>query len=264
MNTKILIAAATLLVFVSCKKEDSVPVAGGEILRKVTITEPVTNRIGTGQYIYNSQGHLTSIIGTNNVIGNTDTTWTLFTYDAGGHLSSLLVTKNTIGNQYQYDYTSDADGKILTGTGIAMQSNMIVNDYKFVYDAKGRIISDSIFTKNGDLYGYSLLEYDNNDNISGFQDFVMVGSTVSTQGKFTYQYDNKRSPFNKMGKVLYQIAPNANSYFYLSKNNTTVALLDGVPITPGGHFIYQYYSNDLLHMKKADVSNSLVQEFFYE
>jgi hypothetical protein len=264
MKTKILFAATLLLIIGSCKKENIAPVAGGEILSKVTITEPPINRTSTGHYIYNNAGQLTSIIGTNNVIGNTDTTWSLFTYDASGHLSSLLVTNNTTGNQYQYDYTSDATGNIVTSTGIAMQPNMFLTNCKFVYDAKGRIVSDSFFTKNSDLYGYSLLEYDNYDNISNFQDFVIVGSTVSTQGKFTYQYDNKRSPFSKIGKLLYQIAPGAKSYFYLNKNNTTVALLEGVPDTPGGYFVYQYYDNDLLHVQKANATYSLVQEFFYE
>lgn len=263
MKIKIVFAAAVLIITTSCTKENVIPVAGGEILSKITITEPTINRTGTGHYNYNSQGQLISIIGTNN-INTTDTAWSLFIYDAAGHLSSLLVTNNLTGDQYRYDYTSDADGKILTGRGTAMQPNMNLTDCKFVYDAKGRIISDSLFTKNGDLYGYSLLEYDNNDNLLSFQDFVITGSTVFTQGKFTYQYDNKRSPFNKIGKLLYVVAPNANSYFYLTQNNTAVALLDGVPTTPGGHFLYQYYSNDLLHVQKANVSNSLVQEFFYE
>lgn len=92
MKTKILFAVATLLVIGSCKKEDVGPVAGGEILRKVTITEPANNKISVQHYIYNNQGHLTSIIGTNNLIGNTDTAWSLFTYDAGG--AFIITTRN--------------------------------------------------------------------------------------------------------------------------------------------------------------------------
>lgn len=264
MKTNILLLATMLLVIASCKKENVGPVSGGENLTKVIFTIPATNIISTGHYIYNNQGQLTSIIGANDAIGNTDTTWSLFTYDAAGHLSSFLVTNNTTGNQYQFDFTSDAKGRLLSFAAIAMQPNMLVNDCKFVYDIQGRIISDSLFTKSGDLSGYSVLEYDNNGNIAAFQDFVVVGSTVSTQGKFTYQYDNKRSPYDKIGKLLFQIAPNANSYFYLTKNNTTVAMLNGVPITPGGRYVYEYYNNNLLHVQKVNVSNSAIQEFFYD
>jgi hypothetical protein len=263
MKTKILFAAV-LLTAGSCKKEkvESIDV-GGDRLSKVIITEPAINRAGTGNYVYNSQGQLTSIVGTNNQ-NNTDTTWSLFTYNSSGHLSSFLVTNTVTGNQYKYDYTTDADGKVLSGKGTAMQPNMHVDNVKFAYDAKGRIISDSLFWPNGELHGYSLLQYDNGDNVVSSQDFYLVDTTISTIGKFTYQYDNKRSPFNKIGTLLYVVSPGSNGYFHLSKNNTTVAWLDSARLTPGGYFIYQYYNNDLLYTKKANVTNSLLQEFFYE
>ena len=265
MKTNILIAAvAILFVMASCKKENILPDANGELLTKVILTELVTNKSGTGNYFYNELGQLTSIVGNNNDINSPDTTWSLFTYNAAGHLSSLLVTNNTTGHQYKYNYTSDAAGKILTCTGEAMQPNMYLHDVKFVYNRNGRITSDTSFTKTGEMDGYSVLEYDNNSNISAYQDFVITGATVYSQGKFTYQYDNKRSPFNKIGKLLYQIAPNSNSYFYLNKNNTVLVFLNGVPFTPGGNFVNQYYSNDLLRFQRLNVNNSLVQEFFYK
>jgi hypothetical protein len=64
--------------------------------------------------------------------------------------------------------------------------------------------------------------------------------------------------------LLYQVAPGANSFFYLNKNNAVVVFLNGTPITPGGNFVNQYYGNDLLHLQKVNIPNALVQEFFYE
>ncbi len=60
------------------------------------------------------------------------------------------------------------------------------NFLKYVYDGKSRITPGSLCSVGGGLYSYSLLEYDNSDDVISFQQFINQGQTFYIQVKFTY------------------------------------------------------------------------------
>jgi hypothetical protein len=259
-----LTAVSVIFIAASCQKQTTINETG-EKLSRITIYIPASGETGTSQYGYNNQGQLTEIFSTNDKHAG-DTTRQLLTYNGTGQLVSSLVTDNINGGFYRYDFIKDVNGNIAGANCTPLRSGMEVKHVRYVYDGKGRVISDSLYwPATGQLYSWNVIEYDNNDNVTAYQQFVKNGSSIYTQGKFTYTYDDKRSPFSdRLGLFLFTALQGGDGYFYLSKNNPTAAYLNGVATTPGGHFVYEYYNNNLLHTSAVNVTGSQVQEFFYK
>jgi|GEM_PF-2049044 len=124
---------------------------------------------------------------------------------------------------------------------------------KYVYDSKGRMITDSSFTGqtfiNPSLIPYVIttFNYDANDNIISVDHNSVWPIGTSTHQMFTTSYDNKINPFKNLGLIPYFAY---GTPFLLSSNN---------PLTKD--FQYEYYDNGLL--KKISY-RSVTQEYLYE
>lgn len=127
----------------------------------------------------------------------------------------------------------------------------LINTY--VYDNKGRLITDTSFTGQTSLHPsiipaqISSFSYDANDNLIKIDNNSVWPVGTSTHQVYTSGYDNKINPFKNLGIIPYLAF---NTPFLLSSNN---------PQTQD--YQYEYYSNGLL--KKVSYK-SVIQEYIYE
>ena len=123
--------------------------------------------------------------------------------------------------------------------------NKTVNTYS--YDSKGRLIADTVYNHlSEDVYSYTALTYDGDDNNIQWQSFTNSPSGFQSPGVITASYNTNLVPYHNLGLPTYFIRGN-NFYFnsgenFLSRNNyIQVKYYDGTKID----YSYQYYSNGL-------------------
>ncbi len=260
MTAKTLLTIGLLLGLISCAKENIIP-SGNEKLTKIETYNPANQNTSIAEYKYDNKGNLVEIYASG---GNASNEKQSLLYDSSGKIISNTLTNNVSGNVYKFDFQSDPNGRIIKATGTSFLPNLIIDNHIYTYDTQGRLIIDSVFTQSGSIYSYVNFEYDNNDNIIAYQQFVNNGVSIVKVNSMSFQYDTKRSPYFKVGQRLYtSLGGSGVSYFYLSKNNPVSATLNGTIITPGGNFIYQYYSNSLLKTSTVNVTKAIKFTFYY-
>ncbi len=127
----------------------------------------------------------------------------------------------------------------------------LINTY--VYDTKGRLVTDTSFTGQTSLHPAVIPEqissfyYDANDNVIKTDNNYVWPVGTSKHQVYTSGYDTKTNPFKNLGLIPYFAYSSA---FLLSANN---------PLSQD--FQYEYYANGLL--KKISYK-SVVQEYIYE
>ena len=127
----------------------------------------------------------------------------------------------------------------------------LINTY--VYDTKGRLITDTSYTGQTSLHPsitpeqISSFFYDPNDNLIKVDNNYVWPVGTSRHQIYTSGFDNKINPFKNFGLIPYLAY---STPFLLSSNN---------PQTQD--FQYEYYDNGLL--KKISYK-SVTQEYFYE
>jgi hypothetical protein len=261
-------AIAFLFILISCRKND-IPQDGNEKLTKLEIYDPIGQRTFTTNYTYDNTGKLTEVYSFTS--GSSYTEKQSLTYDASGKITSNTRSNNVDGDIFRYDFQVDGNGRIIKALATSFSPGLLMDSHIYAYDNKGNLISDSTFPQPGSVYMqngskgvYVHFEYDNNNNVVAYQQYVKEDDTaVYTQGRWTFDYDNKRSPYSKVGQTLYTCLSGGVDYFYLSRHNPTRASLDNTVITPGGNFVYQYYDNALLKTSRLNVSNTLMTTFYY-
>jgi YD repeat-containing protein len=241
------IGLITLLV-TACSKKDSVPDAGGNTLAKIEFLDANQQSTGSLLFTYDGQNRLTEI-------ANSSGTKETFTYNVQGRLVTYTVPSILI-----YNYTYDANGRIISRTGTPILPNLLLDDYIYTYDASGRVITDSVYTL-GNLVAYSNYQYDNNNNVSGYQHFTKNGATFTTDGMVTTQYDNKISPYGQYGSLLFYTQ---GDFSYLSKANIVSQAIGQTIITPSNYYTYKYYSNGLLRSRANTGVNSNTAIYTYK
>lgn len=258
MTAKALLSIGLLLGFISCTKENIIP-SGNEKLTKIETYFPANQIISTSEYKYDNSGNLIEI----NATGTFSEKQSLL-YDASGKIISNTLTNSNSGNVYKYDFQTDQNGRIIKAIGTSFLPSLNIDNHAYTYDIQGRLIIDSAFTQAGVINSYVNFQYDNNSNVIAYQQYVNNGSAIVLVNSMTFQYDTKRSPYFKVGQILYtSLGGSGVSYFYLSKNNPTIATLNGAIITPGGNFVYQYYPNSLLKTSTVNVPNKAKFTFYY-
>ena len=260
MNIKPITYAVFLAILISCKKE-TIQTVGNEKLSKIEIYDPSTQNTITAEFTYNNVGNLIQIYSSG---GNLSNQKQALAYDALGKIVSNTVSDNVNGDEFKFDFEIDGNGRIIKATGTSFSPNHTIDNHTYTYNNEGELIADSVFTQSGSLNSFVLFEYDNNNNVTAYQQYVNEGSSLLTQGKMTFQYDNKRSPYYNIGQLLYtSLGGSGVSYFYLSKNNPVNASLNNTVITPGGNFLYEYYGNSLLKTSTLNVQDAIKFTFFY-
>ena len=258
MTAKTLLTVGLLVGFISCAKEKIIS-SGNERLTKIETYNPTNKSTSIAEYKYDNIGNLIEI----NASGDFTEKQSLL-YDASGKIISNTLTNSISGNVYKYDFQVDQNGRIIKATGTSFVPNLVIDNHIYTYDTQGRLIIDSVFTQSGSINSYVNFEYDNNSNVIAYKQYVNNGTAIVLVNSMTFQYDSKRSPYFKVGQILYtSLGGSGVSYFYLSKNNTITATLNGTIITPGGNFVYQYYPNSLLKTSTVNVPNKVKSTFYY-
>jgi YD repeat-containing protein len=242
-----LLVALVILALVSCSKDKGDPDAGGNTLAKIEFTGP-NQTTSSLQFNYDGQNRLIEIT---NSAGPKET----FTYNPQGRLTTY-----TVASILSYNYTYDANGRIISKTGTPILVNLLVDDYAYTYDASGRVIADSVYTL-GSLIGYSTYQYDNNNNISGYQYFTKSGATFTTEGLISIQYDNKTGPYGQSGSLLFYTQ---GDYSYISKANMVSQTRGQTVIMPANYYTFKYYSNGLLRSRANTSANGGTATFIYK
>jgi len=259
MTAKTLLTIGLLTALISCTKENIMP-SGNEKLTKIEIFDPSGQNNSIAEYKYDNNGNLIEI---NFAGGNASGKQSLL-YDASGKIISNTLTNSVSGNIYKFDFQVDLNGRIIKAIGTSFLPNLIMDNHSYTYDTQGRLIIDSVFTQAGSVHSYVNFEYDNNNNVIAYRQYVNDGTAIILVSNMTFHYDTKRSPYFKVGQVLYtSLGGSGVSYFYLSKNNPVSAILNGTIITPGGNFVYQYYPNSLLKTSELNVPNTIKFTFYY-
>jgi hypothetical protein len=260
MTTKTLAIILMTLLSFSCSKENVEPVEN-EKLTKIETYNPSSQNTSTTEFKYDDVGNLIQISSSSGNLSNEKQT---FLYNSSGKLLSNTLSNNVSGAIYKYDFQLDVNGRIVKAVGTSFLPSLTIDNHNYTYDPQGRLIIDSVFTKSGSFHSYVNFDYDNNNNVIAYQQFVNNGVSIISQGRMSFQYDNKRSPYFKVGELLYtSLGGSGVSYFYLSRNNPTVATLNNSILTPGGNFIYQYYPNSLLKTSTVNVPNATSFRFYY-
>lgn len=260
MTSKTLFNIGLLLGLISCAKENIIP-SGNEKLTKIETYNPSNQNTSIAEYKYDNSGNLIEI---NASGGNAFNEKQSLLYDASGKIISNTLTNSVSGNVYKFDFQLDLDGRIIKATGTSFLPNLTIDNHIYTYDTQGRLIIDSVFTQSGSIHSYVNFEYDDNSNIIAYQQYVNDGTAIVLVNSMTFQYDIQRSPYFKVGQLLYtSLGGSGVSYFYLSKNNPIRATLNGAIITPGGNFVYQYYPNSLLKTSTVNVPNAIKFTFYY-
>lgn len=249
-----------LMGLISCSKENII-LSENENLIKIETYNPANQNTSLQEYKYDNNGNLIEIIASG---GNNSSERQLLLYDNSGKIISNTLTNSVSGNVYKYDFQTDLNGRIIKANGTSFLPNLIIYNHTYSYDVQGRLIIDSVFTQLGSIDSYVNFQYDNNSNIIAYKQYVNNGIAIVLVNTMSFEYDDKRSPYSKVGQILYtSLGGSGVSYFYLSKNNTIRANLNGTIITPGGNFIYQYYPNSLLKTSTVNVPNTIKFTFYY-
>ncbi len=260
MTAKTLLIIGIMLALISCKKENIIS-PGNEKLTRIETFNPSTQNTSIAEYKYDNTGNLIEIYASG---GNSFNEKQSLLYDASGKIISNTLTNSGAGNVYKFDFQLDLNGRIIKAIGTSFLPNLVIDNHIYTYDTQGRLIIDSVFTQSGSIHSYVNFQYDNNNNIIAYQQFVNNGVSILKLNIMTFQYDTKRSPFFKVGQILYtSLGGSGVSYFYLTKNNTIRATLNGTTLTPGGNFVYQYYSNSLLKTSTVNVPGAIKFTFYY-
>lgn len=258
MTAKTLLTIGLLIGLISCSKENVIT-SGNEKLTRIETYNPTNQNTSIAEYKYDNSGNLIEI----NATGTFNEKQSLL-YDASGKIISNTLTNSVSGNVYKYDFQTDLNGRIIKAIGTSFSPNLIIDNHVYTYDIQGRLIIDSVFTQSGSIHSYVNFQYDNNSNVIAYQQYVNNGSAIVLVNSMTFQYDTKRSPYFKVGQILYtSLGGSGVSYFYLSKNNPIRATLNGAIITPGGNFVYQYYPNSLLKTSTVNLPNTIKFTFYY-
>jgi len=258
MTAKTLLIFGLLVGFISCTKEKIIS-SGNERLTKIEIYNPANQSTSIAEYKYNNTGNLIEI----NASGEFTEKQSLL-YDTSGKIMSNMLTNSISGNVYKFDFQVDQYGRIVKATGTSFLPDVVLDNHIYTYDTQGRLIIDSVFTQSGSINSYVNFEYDNNNNVIAYKQYINNGIAIVLVNSMTFQYDSKRSPYSKIGQILYtSLGGSGLSYFYLSKNNTITATLNDTIITPGGKFVYQYYPNSLLKTSTVNMPNTLKSTFYY-
>lgn len=260
MTAKLLLLVATSALLFSCKKDYVLPKEQDRLVQ-IQINAPANQVTTYVDYKYDSKGLLTEIASSaSGVVADKQT----LVYDASGKIKSNTLSNNVAGDIYRYDFEVDANGRINKAICTAILPTLQVDDHTYTYDTNGRLVKDSVFTKAGVLSSYVDFTYDNNDNVIAYQQYVLNGTPTPASNKMTFEYDNNKSPYSKIGQLLYtSLGGSGIAHFYLSKNNTIRESLNNAVITPGGKFIYQYYSNSLLRTSMVNDPNAEKFTFIY-
>lgn len=189
-----------------------------EVNQKTSYTDINGNVI---KYSYDANGNLTELIYPDGKIVNYQynaanqlqrvTDWneriTSYTYDSNGRLSTTRRPDGSVENR-----TYDSKGQLLELIDLN-QEGSIINDYKYLYDAKGNVISEmnSLVKNQEDLLIASdiALTYDENNSLTTFDGQEVKkdsnGNTIfgplnSTMDSFTY---DSRNRLTKAGGTTY-------------------------------------------------------------
>lgn len=228
----LLLAVLLCITIISCDKND-LPEAPGDTLAKVEYNPG--GAIKTDTFIYDAQHRVIQLASASNVYD--------LIYNAQGRL--LTVNYNHVAGPltqliHSSAYTYDINGKIVKKT-TTDPSMVVVEEVYYTYNAAGKLIADTQYV-SGNQPLYNTYAYDNNGNVIRMEEFKLVGSTFTSNGISTLQYDDKLSPYHKIGDVLFYINESPN---YLFKSNITRATFNG--IHTGRNYIYEYYSNGVMH-----------------
>lgn len=223
-----LLAVLLFAAVISCNK-DNLPDAPGETL--VTIDYDMGGALYSEALQYDAQNRLSQLISPGQKVHELQ-------YNAQGQLSGIIykdiaLLPGQVIHSSQFSY--DANGHIikkLTTSGAA-----IVKEVNYTYNTAGRLIADTQY-QSGNAPRYNTYTYDSKGNIERLEEFRLIGGVFTSNGVFTFEYDNKLSPYHKTGQLLYYLNEHPN---YLFKSNILRSSYNGVHT--GRTYMYEYYSN---------------------
>ena len=217
--------------------------------------------------------------------------YTSFKYDSQHRLSAQVDSNNNghkhiarieynaqdrpikITTAYTYNNTNfypdqsdsliyDASGRIVKKVSLNALTNIDPTRNSYSYDAKGRLIADSIHSYwANEIFGYITYTYDDNDNIIQAMDYEKLSGPMQIQSIMQGSYDSKTNPYNRLAVLGYIINQND---VYLSKNNRNSEKYQGGTIVT---FDYNYYGNGLpkrLSVKDNSDPSITYLDFVYE
>ena len=71
------------------------------------------------------------------------------------------------------------------------------------YDNRNRVIGDTSYDGSGNIVSYDTFSYDNDDNITSFQELRITTGGIFTDGPVIVVYDHHPNPHAKFGKLIY-------------------------------------------------------------
>lgn len=229
-----LLATIILITLARCTKND-LPTANGNQLQKAI--NSWGDSISYTIFNYDQQDRLIEIIDSSNNNRNYNPKIATLGYDSHGKLANYLF-KVAMGTPVSASFVYDGNGrvikKITDQAGVPKFTNI------YAYDTKGRLIADTLMDHDL-IRGYSLFQYDKNDNVIEWHSIISKSSTFTIEHHFTYYfaYDNKPNSYSSIGKNIYFVRGGRPEL--LSKNNLLQIKWSGAQID----YTYEYYNSGL-------------------
>ena len=242
-------AAGTLL---SCTKND-LPSSGGSRLSKIIASS--RDSVVISYFKYDTEDKLISIL--DSAVHDHYAYGINFQYNAAGKLikAEIFNELDPSTETYSFIYQNGVIAEMVNDNNPSLYKDV------YAYDAQGRLVADTSYWHNSPEPVYWNFSYDNNENISSWQDFYHSSGSWIPFSTIHLTYNNASNPFYPVALI-----------YYLYKRD--IALLSKYQVTQidypwtTAEYTYEYYSNGLARKLHRQYNNGwadpVTMEFFYE
>jgi YD repeat-containing protein len=253
MKNTVFLLLLSLCIIPACKKS-ALPVAGGNTLNKTVQAISGTSTLSVDSFVYDGQQRLAEIICSGiDDLGNPIADTITFQYDASGRVLSWILIGGGVGREVSYELSYDGNGRLVNELAVPQQTDLACSDYSFAYDARGQLVTDTIYAQHlagipsAGIMSYDNWTYDETGNAIADQLFTgsnpdLVGPPFTAGVPSTYRYDNQVNPYYHAGIPFFCSAA-FEGVQLLSPNNLVGGTASGASVQSPYTFSYAYYSN---------------------
>ena len=190
-------------------------------------------------------------------------------YDAGNRLvkreSAYDFSSSTTNPQWSYGYTEysyAAGGRVSEEKNYLKQNTTytLVSKIKPVYDASGRLISQTLLSPTDVPIQVSTHQYGGNGNIVLTEVSRYNGSTPELHFKYSYDdHDTKVNPYLSLPSAVPPFSVNRNNI--LQTTVTNYIATPGIPIVTINKSVYSSYNRSGLPTKVSENGTEFIYEY---
>ena len=127
------------------------------------------------------------------------------------------------------------------------------------YDNRNRVIGDTSYDDSGNIVSYNTFSYDNDDNITSFQELRITTGGIFTDGPVIVMYDHHPNPHAKFGKLIYYADGDFKDSF---KENSVSEKAGSYEEKVPPDVAYKYYSDGQLWQESSHMYHRVITYYY--